>query len=257
VGEGGKRKISCLDLEETFLVIDVTITGSGRWNYLVRTVKTFNRMIHCSEGFRFHVTDDAGYNLEKDPSRKMIPKVGWFADWHFTDNQDYGECMAWLFSRVQSDIFIHLQDDWVFTKKMDFDPLIALMRQHKTINQIRLSKRKILSHLKKERTVRKSIPKKNVVIDSIPLVAAPKWACHPSLNRLSFVKSFRLPCGKAAYKPARWEHEWQANIFRGVDRFKPAEHMMKRGCYIYGQIGDPAAILHIGEQRAITHRYRK
>ena len=239
-------------------MIDVTITGSGRWNYLASTVKTFNRLVHCSEGFRFFVSDDAGYDLESDPARKMIPKIGWFHEWFFPRAQDYGECVKWLWTRVESDLFFHLQDDWVFKEKMDLDPLIALMRKNKDINQIRFNKRTIQSRLKQERGGPKGgYLKTNVAIDGIKLVATPYWAMHPSLCRTAFVRSKRLTFSEMSgnWKPNKWERYWLEEVFKDVNRANLADYRKKVGTYYYGQIGDPVRILHIGSERALTKRH--
>jgi len=247
-------------------MIAVTITGSGRWPYLERTVRSFKKHVHCSEEFRFFVSDDAGYKKvnsgdgSTNETRERIVESGLFAGWYFPKIQDYGECVKWLIGKVKSDLYFHLQDDWEFLIDVDLDRLIALMRRHQDINQIRFLKRQICSKLKAEHWNKLGrLTKTNVTIDGVKLVAAPYWAMHPALCRTSFVRGVPFPTKdlKAVFKPGRWERYWLQNVFRDVDRRDLADYTSKVGTYIYGQIGDPATILHIGtEVRALMHRLR-
>ena len=243
-------------------MIDVTITGSGRWKYLKRTIESFTQNVSCSERFRFLVTDDAGYHCESNGTRKAIVDSGVFDAWHFTKRQDYSECIAWLYANLKSEFFFHLQDDWEFLKPVNLDPLIALMRHHRSINHIKFNKRKTRATLKPEAWNHLGkLPKRNTVIDGIPLVAYPYWAMHPSLNRTSFVHRFKVPRSgqkeyDRAFKPSRWERYWLQTLFVGVDRKNPKDSCRKVGTYIYGKIGSPPYILHIGEDRALNRRTR-
>ena len=247
-------------------MIDVTITGSGRWNLLKRTIKSFKEHVHCSEEFRFLVTDDAGYKKmnrgDKSPNktREKIVSSGLFDKWFFSDVQDYGDCVKWLFSNLKSEFYFHLQDDWEFLIDVDLDSLIHLMRKKPTINHIRFMKRTIRPRMKSEiwNNLGK-LSKTNVEILGIKLVAAPYWAMHPSLSRTSFVQKIPLPSKKQdrTHKPGRWERYWLQNVFKGIDRTNYKDYSKNAGTYIFGQIGDPPTILHIGgEQRALKHRKR-
>jgi hypothetical protein len=243
-------------------MVDVTITGSGRWKYLERTVLSFRKMVTCSQPFRLLVTDDAGYSMSKNDTRTRIIESGWFDKYYFTERQDYSECVEWLFNNIESEFYFHLQDDWEFLSPIDLDPLIALMRKKRTINHIRFSKRVIQPALKKERWNKLGRLKKyNVTIGGIPLVAVPYWGLHPSVNRTAFVQKHKVPRPSQkgrenAWKPSRFELYWLQTLFKGVDRTNLKDFQKKVGTYLFGQIGDAPMILHIGKERAFGHRFR-
>jgi len=237
--------------------MDVLVTGCGRWTLLVKTIKRFNRNARCSESFRFFVTDDAGYDYRKSPdTRKRIK--GWkvIHKSYFPKTQHYGKCVQWLWDQVTDPFFIHLQDDWELMHLVDIDPILKLMHRRKDINQIRFSKRKILAYLKNERGFPGGMPKINVTYGGVKLAAAAKFCMHPSIIRTSYVKGMKFPSGDRSWNPARWEREFTASTCHGIDR-RVRKDILKMGCYIYGHIGDPATIKHIGGNSSALIRMRR
>ncbi len=222
-------------------MLDVIITSTCR-KTIVRALKSFFKNVSCSEKFNFIVNIDVlnpGYlsslllYLKKckitDISINNRPK-------DYIENHTRALCC--LFKRIETPHFFHLEDDWIFFKKINLDSLICLMQRHSYIDQIRFSKEKIkekawLYYLSDEIKEEYLLPNIQVEIDGIPLVQTPAWSFNPSIARTSAIKNFTdMP--SSAMGPEIYICKAYPKIFN------------HQGTYIYGRIADGPAVKDIG-----------
>jgi hypothetical protein len=125
-------------------VVDVLVVSCGRLSALQRTIKHFLKMCHSSSHkYRFLIHDD--WIETRAPQhrecRDWIRNLGLFDEVHFADeNRGISRSVNLLLSRIQSDLYVHLEDDMVFVRPVDFDPLYNIFYDFPKVNQIRFNR---------------------------------------------------------------------------------------------------------------------
>ena len=96
-----------------------------------------------SRQFRFIIHDDWIDTREREHQicRHWIKKSRIFDEMHFAEeNRGISQSVNLLLSRIASDLYIHLDDDMVFIRPIDFDPLYKIFTHHHFVNQIRFNR---------------------------------------------------------------------------------------------------------------------
>jgi hypothetical protein len=227
--------------------LDVIITSSCRRN-IEATLESFLARVHCSLPYRFIVHIDVlndkyldkelSYLKNKNISNIQISRNP--AD-GFASN--LGKALLFLFNKIESPFFFHLEDDWKFLRDVNLDPLLSLMKKHPKIDHIRLSKERIkqkawLYYRSQEITPEYLIDNLQCKIDGIDLVLSSGWSFNPSLNRSDFVKTF-----VDTEKMLRAPEAYLCNLYE--------ESRSNAGTYIYGRIGDTPLVRDTGRNNVL------
>ena len=228
-------------------MLDVIVTSTCR-RTIERTLPSFLEKVSCSEGFRFIVNVDVKHKRYLPRLKRYLAGSG-IEDVRFNMNPHAGprgqsEAVNYLFARIESPYCFHLEDDWIFLKEIDLDDLIQVMKKNKNIHHIRFNKMRTkdyawLYHLSDEDSIEFRKPNHNCKIDGIDLVRTHVWSFNPSIARTSVVKSLvpvPLDTSCEKYFCNRYDHMF-----------------IEKGTYIWGRIGDEAAVRDIGRNRLIGY----
>jgi len=228
--------------------MDVILTSTCR-STIVKTLESFKKNVHYSGDVHFILNIDVLSKNKKYFSTLMgFLKKLMITDININENpggfhEGHTKAICYLYRRIESPIFFHLQDDWVFLKKINLDPLMEIMNKYVDIDHIRFSKEKIkektwLYHLSEEVSDEYLVPNTELNIDGLPFVHTLTWSFNPSLARTSVVKKFtNIPEGIRAETficknyPIIFNHQ---------------------GTYIYGKIGSPPTVKDIGRNRFLN-----
>jgi len=223
--------------------MDVIVTSTCR-HHIKRTLRSFFDNVTSSQDFNFVVNIDVLKPAYLPKLMRYLESLG-ISDINVNlepgnFHEGLARAIKYLYRRVTSPVFFHLEDDWLFLKRIDLDPLIQLMHDHPHIDHIRLSRSTIpergwLYHLSERPSEEFMADHHNVEIDGIELVQTHTWSFNPSLARANVAKCFTdIPAGTEAEKYTCHEY---------------AKRFDHDGCYLYGRIGDSAAVKDIGRSR--------
>ena len=168
-------------------------------------------------------------NIEIDVNINRNPAKNWYGA--------HARAIDYLFSKIETPFYLHLEDDWIFLKYIELDPLIVLMEKHHDVDVVRFSKEQIkekiwLYYLSDEVTEEYLAPNVQCLIDNVPLVQSPVWSFNPHLGRTSIVKNMTdMPKDQNPEK---------------YICFKYLKEDKRNGIYIYGKIGDSPVVKDIG-----------
>jgi hypothetical protein len=175
-------------------VIDIIRTSSSRPKELMMSTGSIQSHLKFSGTFRWLLHEDVILREQSERCVRFAHQSGYSVVGVDDPPIGQGKSLTWLIDRTTSSYFFSMEDDWYFLADIDVDQLITLMDNHPEINQIAFHKRIIQP--KKDEWV-----KKNVVIDGVPLVVAPRWSFIPSLWRASFIKPIWSELGS----PTNWQ----------------------------------------------------
>lgn len=220
--------------------MDVIVTSICRKQFEA-TYASFMKNVRHDEGFRFIIHIDV---LEKN--RHYLPRLLEFLKHNRindvsinTENHSFANAVNYLFKRLRSEYYFHLEDDWVFLKPIvDLNTIIKVMKNNRNIHNIVFGKERIK---KPNRKMKKSLAKKNelylvpgeqINIDGIDLIESNIWSLNPHVARTSIVKQFvDIP---EDINPEDFLFKKYHNMFSSP------------GLYIYGKYGDPPYVRDIG-----------
>jgi len=125
-------------------VVDVLIVSCGRLCPLQKTVAHFLKLCYSStRRYRFIIHDDwiDSRAPAHEQCRNWIKQTRIFDEIHFAEeNRGISRSVNFLLSRLQSDLYVHLEDDMVFIRPIDFDPLYQIFSDFPKVNQIRFNR---------------------------------------------------------------------------------------------------------------------
>lgn len=230
-------------------MIDVIVTSTCRRQFET-TYASFIKNVKCGQGFRFIIHIDV---LEKNkhylPGLLEFLRRSGIGDINInTSNHSFSGAVNYLFKKLQSEHYFHLEDDWLFLKPIDLDAVMEAMKNNKDIHSVRFSKERVK---KPDRGMEKSLAKKNelyllpgreVNIGGIDLIETNIWSLNPHIARASIVKQFLDIPGD----------------------INPEEFLSKRyfsafnspGLYIYGRYGDSPCVRDIGRPPRVIKKVK-
>jgi len=168
--------------------LDVIITASGR-DTIFRTIESFLTNVKYAGEFRFIINIDV---CRKGSLTQIIKYVKNLNLKYFNVNyqpKGFTNALSSTLKQIESTFYFHLEDDWVFLKEIQLDPLIELLQKNNNVNHVRFSKRKIrdyneLFYCPPLRGIYRP-KKKNIVIDGIQLVNCIAYSANPNISRTS------------------------------------------------------------------------
>jgi hypothetical protein len=156
-----------------------------------------------------------------------------------------------IIEKVKSPYLLFLEHDWEFQgPKIDIEGLINVFEQNQFVNYVRFNKRKnVVSHFD-------FILEKETSIKDIDLIRTVAHSNNPHLVRVEKFRTEWLPI--CLNDPHCQKMDLRGKAF-GIENplFKQHMHDVRKmgfthaqeiwGTYIFGQIGDPPRIKHLGE----------
>jgi hypothetical protein len=220
--------------------LDVLVTSSCR-KTLGPTLRSFRSRVRFSGRFRFLVNVDV-----LDPG--YLPRLLAMLAEHGIDDANlsfedgrrshrHARAFGHLLGRVESEFYFHLEDDWVFRRKIDLDRMLLLMQRCSEIDQVRFNATRTradcwLYHRYAIDDPAGRVPNQPMSLGGVDLVRSFVWSFNPSLVRTSALRSLApIPTDQG---PERFV------CFRYLEKNDPP------GTFILGRIGDPPMVRHIG-----------
>ena len=241
-------------------VIAMTAGGGFRTEMLLSdTLGSFHEMVTFSGAIRILVHDDPIYlkplhqkgKLARDnltsrarclefrqwllenSQRLKIDQIIFSDEW-----QHIGGSIEKLITHVQSPVYFHLEDDFIFLKSIDFDAILPCF-ENDTVNMIRFNRLRNVANWW-------DAILRPCQMAGIDLLAVSSWAFNPSLVRTQKMREFIKSGYVTRYRASEdilVGAYWADIAAKGFD----AAHK-KWGTFIYGQIGDGPAVQHIGQR---------
>jgi hypothetical protein len=230
-------------------LIDVIVTSTCRKHFL-KTYKSFIMNIEYDGSLRFIVNVDV-----HDKNKKWLPKLlkifkeKQINDVHINDEKpSHAGAINYLFNKIETEFYFHLEDDWIFLNKIKLDPILKIMKKYEWVHSIRFNKEKIIKvnpSIIREYSKRKELyllPGEEVKLDSIDLVKTSIWSLNPHIGRSSTAKKF-------------------LNIPEGIN---PEDFITKKypqvigtdGLFIYGNIGEGHIVQDIGRPNILIKKIK-
>ena len=223
-------------------IIDVIVTSSAR-NTIFQTIDSFLENVRFSGAYRFHVNVDCRHSLKVVKIEQLFKKLP--TKYCKVNNPPIGISRpgSTLLRHVETKYYFHLEDDWIFLRGIELDPLIHLFNTNAAMNHIRFSKETILPYdelyyLRKLKFIPvgyDGFRTRNVVIDRVGLVETMNYSANPNISRSDHFKKMLHVLSLDI------EQQFSLRSFLKKTILRRAS-----GYYIYGQIGDAAAVKHIG-----------
>ena len=234
-------------------MLDVIITSTCRPT-IKKTIQSFLKSVDTHENFRFiiHIdvlsVDYLNKEIEfleaigRDNDIDLNIKINMFPGSDVFKN--HCNALRYLFNEIKTELYFHLEDDWIFLKKIKLDLLIDLMAKEQYINQIRFSKERIkekswLYHLYNDVTDESLKPNLSCIINDIPMVQVPVWSFNPHIGRTKIVKQIKMS-DMCSYPESYFCKKY-------------FEIMQENGVYVYGQIGDSKFVKDIGRNLLLQY----
>jgi hypothetical protein len=222
------------------LDLDIIISSASRPEFLKQMLISLSEKLKFTGKTRYIFHEDV---LLPEKSKRVLKIIEPYDfDIVGVDDPPLGQPLSLDFgiSKVESDYFLVLEDDWVFNRELPIDLVLDLMENNKDINQICFNKRG---------TFREKHGWKKVEIerDGTFLVTNVHWTLIPSVWRTSFTKKYWKTPPKQVILQWWWNLRVKQLESKGDERVRYADWMMENvGAYFLGKYGEPSFIKHIG-----------
>jgi hypothetical protein len=128
------------DLELEMNSIDVTMTATRRPDLVARTLRSFSEKFFSRlPGRVFFLNLDPLWGRAEDDGQ--IEDIGrqYFRDVRVRrpETPSFGDAVKWLWSQPETEWFLHLEDDWILSRPIDADALLA-QASDRNLAQVRL-----------------------------------------------------------------------------------------------------------------------
>lgn len=219
-------------------VLNVIVTSSGR-KTIFPTMESFLSKVKYSGKFRFLVNVDLCNTKHLNDIRSLFRPLNVqvfnvnYTPKGFTRSLDY------LIRRVETPFYFHLEDDWLFLKDLDLDPLLGVFQEFKHVNHLCFSKKKILGYnelyyLRKLKFIPVDcdfFKTRNATLGNIDVVETMNYSANPNISRTS-----------------HFQRLWRVHSLNLEQQFALQNFLLggRRGYYILGRIGDEPTVEHIG-----------
>lgn len=229
--------------------LDVIVTLTCRKQF-ERTYKSFIDYVKYFGEFRFIVHIDI---IEKNKKEYLPNLLKFLKEKNITDihiNKEpkgHANAINYLFNRIKSEFYFHLEDDWIFIREIDLNPLIVLLKNHNYIDHIRFNKERIrkkewLYHLSPYPNPKIFKTVRQYKIDNIDIVKTNVWSFNPSIARTSVIKNFKsIPLN---VNPEQYICHQYPNISKHLES------------YIYGKIGNAHIVNDTGRDHPLFQKIK-
>ena len=241
-------------------MIDILIMGSSRPELLPYCIKSIREKVKYSGDFRWLYHEDFVFPEKSKKALDWVTNLahgnqsstGW--TWSELQNFDvvkkhnpaigYGRAIEHMLDYIESPFFLMVQEDCEFEREVDLDIVLNLMDKYNEINQITYH----INKTPKQFTGKGAVyDLKEYEFDNVILTLWYSWFFFPNVTRLDWFKEKWIvkPDEPEKFKPADWFiNEVLGNI---QDRIKHEYSYNNIGSFIYGKIGEPRYVRHIGD----------
>ena len=213
-------------------MLDVTMTCTMRPELLIKTLRSFAQQVRHAGQVRIIANiDPIGPSTQADID-KIIRACATSNDWGYKINWAIIPCFSaavqWVWEQVESPIFLHLEDDWVFLKPVDMADIYKAFELFPKLGHLCLRKK----HIKRGK-VRK-VTKDSYITYKLGLK---KYGLPPSFWRSELVQAV------APHLDLKEDPEkqlWESRpVGSRIARWKPA---------YFGKIGETPWVKDIGRE---------
>lgn len=262
--------------------LDVLITASSRPQLLKPTVEYFHKFIHFEGKMRWILHEDFVYKEQSKETIKWAKESGYFDEIYEDDPPlGLGVSIEEMLKKINTKFMFYLQDDWVFERPVDLDRIVYTMERDDKINCIHFNKYRNMPMVdgfkQKEMTLTDA---------GLRVCIFHSWSLLPGVWRTDFVRDrwieprtnrpvawFTWQLGSGIKRRGKMIKNFEARLNnRKSDIYKetkgkwenvPSDEEVYKylqenvGVYLYGHLGDPRYIRHIGEDLRMEHWRRK
>jgi hypothetical protein len=172
-------------------MIDVVMTATYRPELIERTLSSFfkNLFSDHKENLRLVINiDPVGSNKNKTPEIKEIISKYFKNILVICPNKpNFPKAFHTVWENCSSEYVFYLEEDWELLQKLDFNQMIAIMKDNNHLAHLRLNIFK--SNERETKCWKFFVPKNGRFYEcSTEQSMEIGWCGHPSINRLSFMK---------------------------------------------------------------------
>jgi hypothetical protein len=227
----------------------VIVTSTCRKQFEI-TYASFIKNVKYSRGFRFIIHVDV---LEKNkrylPALQEFLKRNSITDVYINKGEhSFAGAVNYLFKKLESEYYFHLEDDWLFLKPIDLDAIIEVMKNNKNMHSVIFSRERIKKpdHRMKEFLAKKNdiylLPGREVNLGGMNFVESNIWSLNPHVARSETAKQLLdipIDINPEAFLSGRY-----------FSVFTPP------GLYNYGGYGDLPCVRDIGRPNYVVRKIR-
>ena len=208
------------------MIIDVALSSCARVEMMEASIASFRENIKTRHTLRWIIVEDKVDDVERaekgrqwiDDNKALFDKIV-YSDVNLTYVYCYGE----ILKHVESDIFIRYEDDFLFTRQIDIDPIISVVEKHRTVAAIVLKRDDAITYAMDE-----------YVIDGCVLLDQELFSVSAGVFNTEVARKI------VGYSGTGQCHEW------GV--LTPAKKALGYSTYIWGGRDEPYVIEHVGKR---------
>jgi SAM-dependent methyltransferase len=225
-------------------IIDVLVVSCGRLAALQKTIKYFLTMCHSeTHDFRFIIHDDwlEARADEHRQCRDWIKNIDLFSEIHLAEeNRGISRSVNLLLSRVQSELYVHLEDDMVFIRPVNFDPLYRIFYKYSLVNQIRFNRTQTVPTLGSVSKIFGKYRGRMFSFDNTILTMASLWSNQAQIARAN------SPFTKLMSDVEGRFHERVFNLEFAKSWLDPFDAYTTLGAFMYGPMGSAKVVYEPG-----------
>lgn len=197
-------------------ILDVVFVGCVRPSILELTIRSFKHNMLDKHNVRLIVNIDPVGEEKFNQNDILAICEKYFKDITFRtpDRASFSDAVRWCWSQVQSEYFLHLEDDWCLNKKVNLNGLIDVIKKNK-LDGLRLNLRRNSSSA-----------------DSFGCVESDGFSLNPTIFRTVFIKSL-IPIFDTTKDPEK--------------QFRNLRNSDIRICYV-GKPGESAYVIDTGKK---------
>ncbi len=230
-------------------MLDVTMTACRRPELIRVTWASFTKYLWSNVGRRLIINvDPVGHDI---PSGQVITDAHLFFPrvvGNAPDKASFPKAFKWVLSRAETDIVLHLEDDWELTQKVDLSRMLQIMDENPNLACLRLAA--FHAGEKAMKNWNKFFPYdkfKGFYPCPSELKASVGFCGHPSLIRLEFLDQ-TVPYLDIRKNPEKQFHRGHPKIMEAVQKWDFG---------VYSVPGSPPLIRDIGRQWMLKNDFKK
>jgi len=222
-------------------VLDVCVTAIRRPEVLELTLRSFSKRLKAAPPFRIILNIDPLGDGSADDVIECASRFATHIEVRVAAKACFPSAVNWAWENVRSDIFLHLEDDWILKKNVDYRAWESALRASRASQSVLLMKKPRTDPGSLRYSFRPHLAKKSVLdeIGTIPNLVNPEVYAG---SQLSFVQTIDYGQEFCVEDIGR---KWSK--FRGLEKKGDIENWFARR---------PRNVLTWAEQRLCWMRWR-
>ena len=128
-------------------MLDVTMTCTMRPELIIRTLLSFAEKVHYDGQVRIIANIDPVGVSNQSVIKSIIKSVAKDCKWLYAVREPEEACFAaavkWVWEQVETPIFLHLEDDWLFLKPVNMEAIEKAFENFPSVGYLCLRKKHI------------------------------------------------------------------------------------------------------------------